>query len=232
MLATKPPVLRDQQDRREHEQRDREVVERCVVRVRDHLADVRRVGDLGEKRRPAHRPADAHAHQADADDRDDRAGHDRRKEAQHPARDRCEHDADHAGRDDRAEQRPRRFAARHRLGDRDHRADGREGHAHHHRQLDAEPLRHAPRLDQRDQPAAEQVGRDQQRHLLRRKLQRTPDDQRHGNGAGVHHEHVLEAERRQARRGQAFVHRVDGCRLSHRCLLRLDGRVIEAVRPP
>ena len=80
------------------------------------------------------------------------------------------------------------------VGDGDHRRDGREGHAHHHRQPDAEPLGGAQRLDQRGDAAAEQVGRDQQRHFLRAELERAADDQRHRDGAGVHHQHVLQAE--------------------------------------
>ena len=74
---------------------------------------------------------------------------------------------------------------------------------------DAEPAREAQRLHQRDEATAEQVGRDQQRHLLGRELERTADDQRHGDGAGVHHQHVLQAQCREARRRQSFVDRVD-----------------------
>ncbi|EWS63666.1 hypothetical protein Y695_03100 [Hydrogenophaga sp. T4] len=75
-----------------------------------------------------------------------------------------------------------------------HRGDRSESHTHHHRQLDAEPLRGPQRLDQRDQAAAEQVGRDQHRHLLRAELERAAHDQRHGHRTGVHHQHMLQAE--------------------------------------
>ena len=65
-------------------------------------------------------------------------------------------------------------------------------------------------------PQAEQVGADQQRHLLGRELERAADDQRHGDGAGIHHQHMLQAERGQARpSGQFFVHRVDGQCVGH-----------------
>ena len=80
------------------------------------------------------------------------------------------------------------------VGHADHRRHGGESHSHHHRQADAEPLRRAPGLNQGHQAAAEQVGGDQHRHLLRAELQGPPDDQRHGNGSGVHHQHMLQAE--------------------------------------
>ena len=110
---------------------------------------------------------------------------------------------DDAGADDGAEERTRAVDAGHRVGERHHRPDRGEGHAHHHRQLDAEVLRDAERLDQRDDAAGEQVGRDQQRHLLGRELERAADDQRHGDGAGIHHQHVLQAERASGARGAA-----------------------------
>src|SRR5262249_44967642 len=66
------------------------------------------------------------------------------------------------------------------------------------------------RLDQRDQPAAEEVGRDELHHLIGAELERTADDQRHRDGARVHHEHVLQAERRQARQRQSLVDGVNG----------------------
>ena len=36
------------------------------------------------------------------------------------------------------------------------------------------------------------------------------DDQRHRDGAGIHHQHMLQAEDQQARIRQTFVHRVKG----------------------
>ena len=59
-----------------------------------------------------------------------------------------------------------RARRRGRVGHRDHRADRGEGHAHHHRQPDAERAAMPKRLDERDDAADEQVGRDQERHLL------------------------------------------------------------------
>ena len=92
-----------------------------------------------------------------------------------------------------------------------HRSDGGEGHAHHHRQLDAEPLGHANRLDQRDDAADEKIGRDQEGHVGRVQFQRAPDDQRHGDGAGIHHQHVLQAKRKEFGWGENLVHRMNLC---------------------
>jgi hypothetical protein len=49
--------------------------------------------------------------------------------------------------------------------------------------------------------------------VFRRQLERPADDQRHGNRAGIHHQHMLQAERQQARRRQDLVDRMDfgGC---------------------
>ena len=44
----------------------------------------------------------------------------------------------------------------------------------------------------------------------RRQLQCPPDDQRHRHGAGIHHQHVLQAEREKARIWQNFVYWVYG----------------------
>ena len=86
-----------------------------------------------------------------------------------------------------------------------HGRDRGEGDAHHDGQLDAEPARGAQRLDQRDQPATEQVGGDQHGHFLGAELQRPADDERHRDGAGVHHEHVLQAQGGQLDIGKALV---------------------------
>ena len=94
---------------------------------------------------------------------------------------------------------------------RHHRADRGEGHAHHHRQLDAEPAGEAERLQDRGDAADEQVGRDQEGDVLGRELQRPADDQRHRDGAGIHHQHVLEAEGEELGRGQDLVDGVRGC---------------------
>ena len=65
-------------------------------------------------------------------------------------------------------------------------------------------------LHQRGDAAGEQVGIDQDRHLLRRQAQGPPDDQRHRDSAGVHDQHVLQAEREKARIWENFVYRVYG----------------------
>ncbi|MNN01450.1 hypothetical protein D3C81_1140670 [compost metagenome] len=60
-------------------------------------------------------------------------------------------------------------------------------------------------LDQGHEAAAEQVGTDQRRHLLGRQLESTADDQRHGDGARIHDEHVLQAQGKQFASWQDFI---------------------------
>ena len=66
----------------------------------------------GRPDRVAEDPVDAHAHQADADDHDDRAGDHRRKEAQHAADQRRDQDRDDARADDGAEDQARALRRR------------------------------------------------------------------------------------------------------------------------
>ena len=47
-------------------------------------------------------------------------------------------------------------------------------------------------------PQQNKVCRNQEGDLLRIELQRASDDERHGDGAGIHHQHVLHAEREPA----------------------------------
>jgi len=242
-------VAHQQQDHHQHEGRHRQGVERAVAGVIDHRDRAGEPGELGagggglllravdhlhqpghihalrEVGRPAHRPAHAHPHQADADDRDDGAGDDRREEAQQPAHEGRDEDRQDARADDRAEDGSRALGTALHVGHRHHRPDRGEGHAHHHRQLDAEVLAEAERLDQRHQAAAEQVGGDQQGDLLGAEAERAPDDQRHGHCARVHHQHVLHAQCGEPSAGQFLVDRMDlvasalQCEVGHVCLL-------------
>jgi hypothetical protein len=226
-------VLHDQQDRHQHQRRDAEAAEIGVFRVgqrrhdgqalgqgryrgagRGHVGEPLRIDRIDERRRRgsdrvAEDPVDAHAHQADADDRDDGAGHHRRKEAQHSRDQRRDQYRDDTGTDDRAEEQLRARLSGVGVGDRHHRRDGRKSHAHHHRQLDAEPLRRAQRLDQRRDTAAEEVGGNQQCDFLRAELEGTSDDERHRHGTGIHYEHMLQAEGSQLACWQALVDGMD-----------------------
>jgi hypothetical protein len=187
-------------DRDQHDQRNREVAE-------------------GAERLGAHSaagPGDAHAQQRDADDSDDRAGHDRREETQQAAEDGCDQHGGQAGDDDRA---VHHLHAQARVGHRHQRPDRGESHTHDDRQADAE-LPHADALDQRGNAAGKQVGVDQQRELLLGQLQCAADDQRHRDGAGVHHQHMLQADQEHLPRGQQGVDGVDFARI-HRRLLKL-----------
>ena len=60
----------------------------------------------------------------------------------------------------------------------------------------------AEALHQRRQPAGEQIRADQEGDVFRRQLQRAADDQGNGDRAGVHHQHMLQAERQQPRNRQ------------------------------
>ncbi|MNZ97731.1 hypothetical protein D3C78_1169860 [compost metagenome] len=166
-------------------------------------------GGRGRPHGVAENPVDAHAHQADAYDQDDGAGDHGREEAQHAADGRGQQQGHHARAYDRAEDQSGPGRPGRALGHGHHGRDARKGHAHHHRQPDAEPLGRAHGLDQRDQAAAEQVGRDQHRHLFGRQVQRAADDQRHGHGAGIHHQHMLQTEGREAAHGELFVNGVE-----------------------
>ncbi len=220
-------IAGDQQDDGQHDQRNQDVLRGRVKRVRHAGRDAQsqgrvavhqlgfqprlvfRIDDPGRRRSllQAEDPVDADGHQADPDGQDHRAGDHGRKEPQHAADQGRDEDADDARADHGAEQRPRAKFAGNAVGDGDHRPDGGKGDAHHHGHLDAQPRAGAQRLDDRRDPAYEQVGRDQERHVLGGQFQRAPDDQRHGDGAGIHHQDVLQAQGEQAGRGR---HRVDG----------------------
>jgi hypothetical protein len=80
---------------------------------------------------------------------------------------------------------------------------------HHHGQFDAEPLRGAERLNERDEAAAEEIGRDEHGHLFGAKLECAAHDERHRNRASVHDQHMLQAEGGEFAGGEDFVDRVD-----------------------
>ena len=142
-------------------------------------------------RRPC-RPVHPDAHQRDADHQDDSARHHRREQGQQAAEERRDQDRHDAGDDGRAEDacRPKVRVRRHSC----HRPHGGEGDAHHDRHPNTNHAEEAERLDQRRDAGREQVGVDQQRHLLGRQLERAADDQRHGDRAGVHDEPVLQPD--------------------------------------
>ncbi|MHC2267056.1 hypothetical protein ACVILJ_002439 [Bradyrhizobium diazoefficiens] len=118
----------------------------------------------------------------------------------------CGDDAEQAGGDDGAVDAEQADIGR--GGHREHRPDRSKRHAHHHGQADAD-AGEAEALHQRRKPAGEQVGADQEGDVLRRQLQRASDDQRHRDRAGIHHQHMLEPEREQARDRQDFVDGMD-----------------------
>ncbi len=184
-----PRESRDQKDQHQHEQRDAEAFEPAVVGVgKGHRLAVDHAGQV---RQAAAGPVDADAHQRDADHEDDGAGDDRREQRQEPADEGGDDHAEDAGNDHRAVN-AKQTDARVR-GHGEHRSYGGERHAHHHRQANAD-ARKAHRLDQGGNAARQQVRIDEDRDLLRGQLEGAADDQRHGDCAGVHHEHMLQAK--------------------------------------
>jgi hypothetical protein len=136
---------------------------------------------------------------------DDGVGDDGRKQRQQPADERRGKDAEDSGSDhqavdsEQADIRGRRH--------RQHRADRGKGDAHHDWQPDTDAGK-SDALHQGGQSAGEQVRADQERDVLRRQFQRPTDDQGYGNSAGIHDQHVLQAERQKARGRQDLIDRM------------------------
>ena len=84
------------EDDEQHEERDAEPLERAVGRDW-RPAPTCPSTILRDRRQAAARPVDADAHQGDADDENDRAGHDGRKQRQQPADEGRDDDAENAG---------------------------------------------------------------------------------------------------------------------------------------
>ena len=89
-------------------------------------------------------------------------------------------------------------------------ADGRESDAHHHRQPDADAGKRRAIWISVAMPQANRSALIRIAICCGGSLSAPPDDQRHRDGAGVHHQHVLQAEREKARIWQNFVYWVYG----------------------
>ena len=183
-----------QQDAEDHREGDHDVRDLAVVRVLGVVS--------GDHRR-------GRADQRQADDGDDDPGHQRREEADHLGEGLGYQQAEHARAQHRAVDVRQPFLAAELRGDGDHRRDHGEGGAGHHRQPDAEQLADADRLDQRGDPGDQQIGVDQQGDGGGGELERAADDERDGDGAGVHDEQVLQAQDGQPGRRQDFVDGMD-----------------------
>src|SRR5262249_39752438 len=59
------------------------------------------------------------------------------------------------------------------------------------------------------QAAGKEIGADQERHILRRKLERTAEDQRYRNRARIHDQHMLQTEREKPGDRQDLIDRVN-----------------------
>ncbi|CDN43010.1 hypothetical protein BN871_CJ_00080 [Paenibacillus sp. P22] len=124
------------------------------------------------------------------DNRDDRSGDDGREETQQLAVQRCGQKNEQAGQDDGSVYGRKAVF----LADDDHRPDRRERAAEHDREAAAEEARFHD-LQKSGEAAGEQVGGDQIRDLGRREPELSSDDQRNDDGARIHGEHMLKAER-------------------------------------
>ncbi|KAF5275800.1 hypothetical protein FQA39_LY18616 [Lamprigera yunnana] len=164
-------------------------------------AQVQRLAKIGIALAAA-RPVDAHAHQRDADHQNDNARHHGRKQRHQAANERRYQKSDQARGDGRAKdaQQPQlRVGA---YGQ--HGADRNEGHAHDDGQANANAP-HAHALQDGDQAAGEQISGNQQRDLLLGQLQRRADDQRNRDGAGIHDQHMLQAQRKHLGQWQNLI---------------------------
>ena len=64
-------------------------------------------------------------------------------------------------------------------------------------------------MHERRQAAGEEVGADQKRHVLGRKLKRAAENKRHGDRAGIHDQHVLQAKCQKLWDRQELIDRVN-----------------------
>jgi hypothetical protein len=94
--------------------------------------------------------------------------------------------------------------------DDDHRVQHGEGRARDDGQPHTEDPPDPRRLDDRRDPADQQVGADQDRDIGLVETHRRTDDQRDRDGPGVHDEQVLQAQHQQPGQREDLVHRVDG----------------------
>ncbi len=174
-------------------------------RYRRHTEQqVGRLAEVRSARLPSAKPDGCGRHQRNADDRDQAADHHWRKEPQQPAEQRCNGNRQRTGGNDRAEH----MRQAERLADHDHRRQSNERTALDQRQARAEAPQ-AEGLEQSGNAGGQQVGIDQRDHLGLAQAQGTAQNQRHRDGAGVHHQNMLQTEGEQLPRGQDLVHGMD-----------------------
>src|SRR5215212_8585642 len=171
---------------------------------REGEGDVTRAAEAPGARVAAASPVDRDRQEGDTDHGDDRAGHDRRKEAQETREVRADEEGDDPGDDHRAVDRGQPPG----LPDQDHRRHRREGHTLD----DGEPEPYLPvaySLDQGGHPARKEVGVYEVDELLLREPYGVREDERHRDGPSVHRQHVLEPENHQPPQRQNLVHWMD-----------------------
>ena len=111
----------------------------------------------------------------------------------------------------------------------DDRPDRGERAALHDRQPGAD-LPHADARQRRGDAGREDVGGDQDRHVGGRDLERGADDERDGDRARVHAEHVLQAEGSELLRREDLVDRRDGLGGGASLVMRALHRACERMR--
>lgn len=167
-------------------------------------------------------PADAYRYQVKAGHGNHGAGHDRRKQA-HQAADDERHQHGDQARDDDGSKHPLKSY----IGIVDHHQHGRYGRKrdpHHQWQSYAE-LPDADRLDEGRHSANEQIGADQECNLIRRQLGGRTDQNRDGDGAGIHDQHMLQPEYEQFPRNYDLIY-------SRHLLLQGSSSVLITHMPP
>ena len=161
-------------------------------------------------------PVDGNRHQRKADDRDDRTRDDRREKAQHLAEEVADDETSDAGKDGCAvDDLQACCSAAMRVGDDDHRRDGRERAALHDRQLRADEIADAQCLDNRGDTAGKEIGIDEIDEFLRRQMDGAREYERHGYGPGIHGQDMLERIDERFPPGELLINGMDGSSSIH-----------------
>ena len=172
------------------------------------------IDNPGERLQATACPIYAHSHQGYANHENDRSCHDGWKHRQKTADERCGEDAEEAGPDHGAvNSQQTDFGGR---GHGEHRTHGGECDPHHDRQANADAGK-SEALHNCRQTAGEQVRADQECDLVGWKVDCPANDQRDRDGAGIHDKDVLDCQRQQFDRGEAFVDRMNA--VGHCCVL-------------
>ncbi|VXA82977.1 hypothetical protein AERO8C_140295 [Aeromonas veronii] len=185
-----------QQDKDEHQKAGADIAQAAIFRIT--LA-------------PRH-PVDPHLHDADPDGGDNHPGDDGGEEWHQPTYQRHQQGRNDTGSDGGAEDARQPQI---RVGsDGQHGHHGGKGDRHDDRQPDPGKAANPDTLQQGDDAAAEEVRTDKVGDLLLGQPQTAANHQWHRHGAGVHHQHMLQAQGKELAHGEHALHFI------HRALAR------------